>query len=315
VHKNQKAVKTKSSKNKKAVKTQLAVFQHKANQYRLPEGVMKKRVLAASLSALAALSFTISSSLLANERVGDFALLDHEGLFHHIAWYDNRKAVVLLTHTNDSRAVRDALPTFQSLMAAHAGDFQFFMLNPLGETRSSVAANVAAQGHDIPVLIDDGQLISEALAVRTAGEALVLDPRSFRVIYRGPVGGLEKAINEVAAGTAISTPELAVSGEVIGYPTRDRNMARTVSYSREVAPILAENCAGCHRDGGIAPFALDSHAMAQGWSPMIREVLMTKRMPPGSADHSALDRAGLPERRRSRSPGHARMAGDRMGFW
>ncbi|MGB4248316.1 MAG: hypothetical protein WBJ75_11405, partial [Pseudohongiellaceae bacterium] len=49
-------------------------------------------------------------------------------------------------------------------------------------------------------------------------------------------------------------------------------------------PILAENCASCHRDGGIAPFAMDSHAMVQGWSPMIREVLMTKRMPPGQID-------------------------------
>lgn len=245
---------------------------------------MKKRLLATSLSAVVALSFTLGSIAQANERVGDFALLDHEGLFHHIAWYDNRKAVVLLTHTNGSRAAQDALPVFQSLRETHAADFQFFMLNPLGETRSSVAATVAAQGIDIPVLIDDGQLISEALSVRAAGEALVLDPRSFRVIYRGPVDGLEKAITEVASDSTISSPDLAVSGEVISYPMRDLNMARTVSYRSEVAPILAENCASCHRDGGIAPFALDSHAMAQGWSPMIREVLMTKRMPPGQID-------------------------------
>ena len=56
------------------------------------------------------------------------------------------------------------------------------------------------------------------------------------------------------------------------------------SYVADIAPVLAENCAACHREGGIAPFAMDSHAMVQGWSPMIREVLMTKRMPPGAID-------------------------------
>ncbi|MCA9066347.1 MAG: alkyl hydroperoxide reductase, partial [Planctomycetaceae bacterium] len=51
-----------------------------------------------------------------------------------------------------------------------------------------------------------------------------------------------------------------------------------------VAPIIVENCAGCHREGGIGPFAMNSHLMLQGWSPMIREVLMTKRMPPMQVD-------------------------------
>lgn len=244
---------------------------------------MIKRLLTASVTALAVWSFT-AASLQADERVGDFALLDHQGLFHHIAWYDNRKAVVLLTHTNDSRAAEQALPAYQLLKDNHSDDFQFFMLNPLGESRETVAATVAQQGHDIPVLIDDAQLIAEALGVRVAGEALVLDPRSFRVVYRGPVSGLEQALQEIDAGSSVSVAELAVNGETVSYPARDRNMARTVSYSKEVAPILAENCASCHREGGIAPFAMDSHAMAQGWSPMIREVLMTKRMPPGQID-------------------------------
>ena len=34
----------------------------------------------------------------------------------------------------------------------------------------------------------------------------------------------------------------------------------------------------------VSPFAMDSHTMVKGWSPMIREVLMTRRMPPGQID-------------------------------
>lgn len=48
------------------------------------------------------------------------------------------------------------------------------------------------------------------------------------------------------------------------------NGAELPSYSEEIAPLLIEKCASCHRQGGIAPFALDSHRAVAGWAPMIR---------------------------------------------
>ncbi|MDO9519313.1 MAG: hypothetical protein Q7L19_03750 [Pseudohongiella sp.] len=217
-------------------------------------------------------------------RVGDFSLLDQNGYFHHMSWYDNRKAIVLLVQANGSESFRQAVPQFQALQAAHKDSFQFFMINPLGQSRESVISSVAAAGNEIPVLIDDAQIVAESMDVKAAGEVLVYDPRSFRLVYRGSVTGLETALAEIDAGQPVSNSVVAVTGDAITYAARDHNMARPVSYEKEVAPILAENCASCHRDGGIAPFALDSHSMAQGWSPMIREVLMTKRMPPGQID-------------------------------
>ena len=58
----------------------------------------------------------------------------------------------------------------------------------------------------------------------------------------------------------------------------------TPDYTTEVATIIVENCAECHRQGGVGPFALDSYIMVLGWSPMIREVLLNKRMPPTQVD-------------------------------
>ena len=52
----------------------------------------------------------------------------------------------------------------------------------------------------------------------------------------------------------------------------------------DVAPILKERCIHCHTLGGIAPFAMDSHATVRGWSSMIKEVLLTRRMPPMQVD-------------------------------
>ena len=68
------------------------------------------------------------------------------------------------------------------------------------------------------------------------------------------------------------------------FPQREMHAANHPDYARDVAPILRDNCAHCHRQGGIGPFALDSYLMVRGWSAMMREVLMTKRMPPAQVD-------------------------------
>jgi hypothetical protein len=57
-----------------------------------------------------------------------------------------------------------------------------------------------------------------------------------------------------------------------------------ISYARQVAPILIEKCVACHQAGGIGPWPMDSYAMVKGWSAMMREVLMNRRMPPWHAD-------------------------------
>src|SRR5207344_1464300 len=55
-------------------------------------------------------------------------------------------------------------------------------------------------------------------------------------------------------------------------------------YAKDVAPILKDNCSHCHVQGGIGPFAMNSYDVVHGFSPMIREVLLTKRMPPAQVD-------------------------------
>ncbi|MCB1649356.1 MAG: redoxin domain-containing protein [Pseudomonadales bacterium] len=217
----------------------------------------------------------------AAERVGDFSLLDQNGVFHHMGWYEDSKAIAFLVQVNGSVDTRAAMADYQALAARFAEQgIEFMLINPLGEERASVKAQAGELGTELPILIDDAGIVAQAMGVDTSGEAFLYDPRSFSVIYRGSLAGLASAAEDVVAGRSVSTPSVAVQGAPVSYPARHAE----VSYSREVSPILAENCASCHREGGIAPFAMDSHAMVQGWSPMIREVLMTKRMPPGQID-------------------------------
>jgi len=241
------------------------------------------------ICTLAAVGISALASFgMAAERTGDFALIDHTGHFHHMDWYNDHRAVVILTQANGSADFVKALPDFLQLRQTYTDqDVQFFLLNPgLQSDRDAVAAELAGLDVDIPVLMDDTQLTSESLKFSRIGQAVIYNPRSFEVLYRGAAGtDLETALRQVLAGEAVTSPEVVASGEIIPFPVRERHQQRVPSYEHEIAPLIAENCASCHRAGGIGPFALDSQLAARGWSPMIREVVMTRRMPPGQVDH------------------------------
>jgi hypothetical protein len=59
---------------------------------------------------------------------------------------------------------------------------------------------------------------------------------------------------------------------------------REVTYTRDVAPVLQRKCVGCHSPGEIGPFAMAGYDKVKGWSGMIREVVLDRRMPPWHAD-------------------------------
>lgn len=63
----------------------------------------------------------------------------------------------------------------------------------------------------------------------------------------------------------------------------DDEPAQTVTWSRDVAPILQRNCESCHRPGQVGPFSLQDYDEAKGWAEMISSVVEERRMPPWNA--------------------------------
>lgn len=57
-----------------------------------------------------------------------------------------------------------------------------------------------------------------------------------------------------------------------------------VTYHEDVEPIVNDNCVVCHREGGIAPMALDSYELVSGFAPLIRQKVVSEEMPPYSYD-------------------------------
>jgi hypothetical protein len=62
-----------------------------------------------------------------------------------------------------------------------------------------------------------------------------------------------------------------------------------IDYVENVAPILIEQCQACHREGGIAPWAMSNYQVVQGFAPAMREAIVSKRMPPGQINPKYAD--------------------------
>lgn len=58
------------------------------------------------------------------------------------------------------------------------------------------------------------------------------------------------------------------------------------TWYRDVAPLLAEHCMGCHRGGGVAPFSMETYDVAAAVAPMMLEAVEAGVMPPWDAASS-----------------------------
>ena len=257
---------------------------------------------------------TSAASAAEPTRVGDFALLDQHGKFHQLSWYGDQKAVVLFVQGNGCPIVRNGAHALRALRDEfESQDVVFFMLNPqMQDDRESILEEANDYGYDFPILVDEAQLVAESLGVDRTAEAFLINPKTMTVLYRGPIDDrldyesqkpaakhhyLKDALEASLAGKEVAGDSPPSPGCIINFPSRNPQLQTEVSYSKDIVPILEKNCITCHHVGGIASWPMSSHAMIRGWSPMMREVVMTRRMPPGQIDphvgKTIRDAAGL----------------------
>ena len=243
-----------------------------------------------------------SQSFAAQERVGDFNLIDETGTAHQLSKYGYQKALVIISQANSCSTNQDLFSEYKIQETKWDNEqISFVMMNSsIHDNPASVRRWKSSYNPDMPILIDDTQLVAESLGITKAGEIVVLDPNSMSILYRGPLDTpgsqgepgttfLKSTFEAIAAGEVRNRDTVVVDFEapadcVLEFPAKVTSAEDVPDYETEVAPVLIENCVGCHIEGGIGPFAMNSHQMVQGWSPMMREVIMTKRMPPMSVD-------------------------------
>jgi peroxiredoxin len=234
------------------------------------------------------------------ERVENFALLDETGRFHELYRQRGARAVVLFVQGNGCPIARGAVPVLNALQRDFAPRGVVFLAlnaNPQDD-RADVRAEAGHYGLEVPVLLDETQLVAESLGIERTAEVLVIDPAGWRVLYRGPLDDrldyetqrpvrrrfAREVLEAQLAGDPVEVVRRDAPGCLIHLPHGDRAAHARISYADDVAPILVRRCLACHQAGGPAPWAMDDFAAVQGWSPMMREVIRTRRMPPWQAD-------------------------------
>ena len=62
--------------------------------------------------------------------------------------------------------------------------------------------------------------------------------------------------------------------------------ANAPTFTKDVAPILNEQCVACHRDGEVAPMSLTSYQEVRPWARAIKNKVASREMPPWFADNN-----------------------------
>jgi len=162
---------------------------------------------------------------------------------------------------------------------------------------TKIAAYAQQHKIDFPILKDLENKVADQLGAERTPEVFLLDQD--RVVrYHGRIDDqfgighvkdqpkrqdLAIAIDELLDGKAVSQPVTKAEGCFIGRVPKAKG-DNSVTYSKDIAPILQKHCVECHRAGEIAPFALTHYDEIVGWADTIVEVIQEGRMPPWHAD-------------------------------
>ena len=145
-----------------------------------------------------------------------------------------------------------------------------------------------------PILFDSSGELWRALSPSHMPQAFVLNQQG-NVLYSGAIDNkyersgiprekvteeyLEDAIKSVIAGIEITTRETEPVGRMLDAPP-DKSKVGTITFTRDIAPIILANCSSCHRPGQAAPFPLLTYDDVRRHARQIAEVTRSKYMPP-----------------------------------
>ena len=253
-----------------------------------------------TLAALVGLGFA-STSLAGpptdrlNERVAGLALPGSDGKPVALTAGKGGAAVVVFL-SFDCPVSNSYFDGLNELAKSYAGrGVKVYGVVPGEEPTAALAAKVAEYKVGFPVLADPKFAATDALKAGTVPEAFVLDPGGV-VRYRGRIDDgysarlkrnptvsshdLKDALDAVLAGKSVTTQATTAIGCAIYRPHTTTAVTSTVTFHKDVLPILQASCQGCHRPGQAGPFTLTSYKHAVTWADDIKKYTQSKEMPP-----------------------------------
>ena len=228
--------------------------------------------------------------------IPDAAFTDLSGQGHRLSAYKASKGLVLALTSSTCPVSKRTLPSLVALDATlKAQGLTLILVNPYAsETPADIQAQLKAAGYHGLYVHDKDMALCRALGARTTTEVFLLDATR-TLLYRGALDDqygtnynreapqhtyLKDAIADFMAGRAVTTGATSAPGCELDLGPKPTATPTQVTYYRDVARILQQNCVGCHHGGGIAPFALDSLTGVKDRTKVIRRVVSQGLMPP-----------------------------------
>jgi hypothetical protein len=262
-------------------------------------------VLGAIGAASAALTLRgpIPGDALQPRVVEPFSLHDTRGGLHVLAdWRDSRAVVLFVlgpTAPTDLALVEEML-RLESHFASRGVRFFGLHVDP-AVPADAVRQYAALHQLPFPILLDPAHELAAELELSATPAAALLDGQG-HLLYSGRIGGgsgahdpgsaLEAAIAAVLAGKEPASPRTEVSGSSWPAPAPLLDPDQVVTFHKDVAPILWNRCARCHRPGEVGPFSLLTYRDAEKRAAFLGEVAASRRMPPWRAVHGYGDFEG-----------------------
>jgi peroxiredoxin len=192
------------------------------------------------LASIAALMLCSVSALALEpgQRIANFKLTDLDGKPQELYQFADRKAVVIMIQGNGCPIVRLGIHAFREVRDQYRDrGAEFFLINSnLQDTAETVRAEAKEFGFGLPIWLDSKQNVGEALGVTRTAEVFVFDPKTWKLMYHGPVDDrlsyekqrpvqhhyLADAVGAVIAGKPVAKPYVNAPGCLINFPNRSQ---------------------------------------------------------------------------------------------
>jgi peroxiredoxin len=264
--------------------------------------------MAILFAAIVSMAFTPRGAIaerrpaLPGQTIDAFTLNDSFGAKRSLSEWKNRKAVVIVFLGTECPLAKLYGKRLAELDKEYGPQgVQIVGINSnQQDTLQEMLGYARDHGIEFPLLKDAGASVADQFGATRTPEAFVLDAKR-AVQYHGRIDDqygvgaarnaathseLVDAIKAVLAGKPVATPVTTAVGCLIGRRKASNagSAADSVTYAKDVAPIMQKHCQSCHREGQIGPFALTDYADVAAWSDTMLEVIDAGRMPPWHAD-------------------------------
>jgi len=199
---------------------------------------MNRTLLTGSFVAISAsLLMSAAHATMPGEVVADFKLADHTGKVHSLYDPGSTQPIVVMIQGNGCPIVRHQMITLKQISEKYSPKgVRFLLLNSnIQDNAETITKEVEEFGYTFPVLVDGKeQKIGEALHVQRTSEVFLIDPKSRKLVYRGPIDdrvGYERqrpaqnhylidALDATLAGQPVKVPYADGVGCIVNFPNR-----------------------------------------------------------------------------------------------